>query len=441
MSAVEIPARVDAVRPVRMLIAIEGRGRLVGPWSAFDVDGVQGPAFTVPWTEMAGSDRLRLGRALIRAAGDESAAAWSLLCVMLEVTGSAAMAEQAWTRMERLGGEDAPAWTAAVRHRIDEVRERRRLAVDIETKASVRRTRPHLLPVAAGGAVVPPRRPARTPLETAADRGALRQVVEAAVEGLGLEVVPTALVTMAGRGTLEEMGIEGAGFDRVLGVARARLGLGPDAALPAGGLAVVDPADLDVARILLARHGLDWPSDEPSVLVPVAEGWIAYLGVPDPERVRRWSQVLPENAAGTVLRKVEAVRVAARVAMLEAGEGRVPPWMVEGFAEAAAQAMIPEAPLEAFGRPVAVEAIRSGRHPGWVVDLDPSNPAWGADGPARRTSHLLMSRLLESGDDVLPLIVNRLASGADVDHAFRQATGSSLDVWLSDAADWCLTND
>jgi hypothetical protein len=105
--------------------------------------------------------------------------------------------------------------------------------------------------------------------------------------------------------------------------------------LPAGGLAIIDPGDSDVARVLLARHLVDWPADEPSMLVPRPEGWIAILAAPDTSRRTRWAQALPDGEATIVLRDVELARIAARVAMLEAGAGRVPPWMVEGFAEAA----------------------------------------------------------------------------------------------------------
>ena len=433
--------RVEVQSPRKFAITRVDGSRDQGPWSGFDLEAMHGPESPVRWEDIEPADRLRVGREILRADAEESASEWSLLIAALDLSVAADMAERGRERLRRVAGSEFDVWDAATRRLVEQARERRRLAREVEAAYSMRRTRPHLVSPAATGSAIPARRAGRTAGEIDEDRARLRRLVDAEVEGLQLEIVPTAMTLAIAAGSLEDVAALGVRADRFLAATRARLGGPPEPSLPAGGLAIIDPGDSDVARVLLARHLVDWPADEPSMLVPRPEGWIAILAAPDTSRRTRWAQALPDGEATIVLRDVELARIAARVAMLEAGAGRVPSWMVEGFAEAAAQAMLPEAPLEELGRPVAVATIRDGRHPAWVTQLDPSDPGWGVDGLARRTSHLLMSRLLESGDAVVPAIVRALASGEDIDQAFQRTTGRSSASWLSDSADWFCTND
>jgi hypothetical protein len=324
---------------------------------------------------------------------------------------------------------------------VSDVTTQRNIAADAAGAASMQIGRPHLLMSSVAGSAIPAHRLGRMPVDVERDRGELRRIVDIEVEGLGLETVPTAQVIAIGSGTLEQVAGVGVLMDRFLASTRSRLGTSSTTPLPAGGVAVIDPEDSDVARVLLARQRFDWPIDEPSILVPRPEGWIALLAEPDPARVRSWAAELPPGQVQTVMRQVELARIAARVAMLEAGAGRVPGWLVEGFAEAAAQAIVDAAPLERAGRRPTVAAIRDGRHPGWITSLPSSDDAWGADGDARRTAHLLVSRLLESGEAILPGIVRDLATGVDEDAAFQRWTGRTRSGWFDDCVDWYRTND
>ena len=450
-SPATLPDRIEVESPRKVAIVRADGERMVGPWSGFDLLGVQGPDGLVAWIEIAAPDRLRVGRTLIRAAPPASSAspgAWALLAAALDLSGASDMGDRARAALGRLVPDDVDRWIAAIESVVQETEARRRDAAAAEAAVAIRTTRPHLEPPT-GGSAIPARRAGRTPVDVERDRAALRTLVDAEVEGLGLETVPTAQVLATGSGTLEEVAAMGVAVDRCLATARRRLGTAPETPMPAGGLAIVDPGDDDAARVLLARHLVDWPPDEPSLLLPGPRGWLAVLAEPTADRVRAWAAevhhgqapgVLPVEAP-TVLRQVELARIAARVAMLEAGAGRVPGWIVEGFAEAAAQAMVEIAPLERLGRGPAVAAIRGGLHPEWIRSLDPGDERWGAGGDARRTSHLLVTRLLESGDAVLPGIVQDLANGADPDAAFRRWTGLSVAGWLDDAADWFRTND
>lgn len=273
------------------------------------------------------------------------------------------------------------------------------------------------------------------------DRAGLRDLVESAIDGLGLELVPTAGSLAGGAGTLESVAAIGVELDRCLDACRIRLGGRPDVALPGGGVAILTTERLDDARLLAAASRVDWPVGESSLLLPKPEGWIALVPPVDPERRAIWSTVMPAGKAEEAMRLVEVARLAGRVAMLEAGDGRVPGWLVEGFAEAAAQGLVPAAPLERLQRAAAVAVLRSGRSPRTIVSASPECEDWGPEGDARRVSHLLVTRLLESDPGAVPGIVAALRSGASIDTAFRRWTGLTLDGWFADSVAWYRTND
>jgi hypothetical protein len=437
----EVLERIEVQTPRKVVIARVDGERLQGPWSGFDLESLLALDGRVRWSDIVPADRLRVGRDLIRALDHESPAAWSLLVAALELSGASDMADRARERLRRVADDRFGDWDQAATRLVTDARNRERAEDAAKAAVSMRVTRPHLAGHSAGSSARPARRPGRLDVDIDRDRDSLRRLVDREVDGLGLETVPTAQVIATASGPLESVAATGVQLDRFLGAARTRLGGPPEPALPVGGLSVIDPGDADVARILLARHLVDWPLDEPSILIPRPEGWIAILSEPDPARIERWGRDLPAGKAPTILREVELARIAARVAILEAGDGAAPPWMVEGFAEAAAQAIVDVAPIERLGRGPAVAAIRGGRHPAWITSLDPGDAAWSADGDARRTAHLLVSRLLESDATVLPGMVRDLGQGADVDGVFRRWTGLPLAAWLDDCVAWYRTND
>lgn len=438
---------VEVSAPRRFAIELIDGERRAGPWLGFDLDGVRDESGLVPWTRIRPADRLRLGRDLIRATGPENAADWGLLLAALELSESGDLADRARSRLQQIAGDAHPEVLEAVRKRVNHARAARQAAAAERQTAEIRRVRPHLETRGPGGAggpatsAIPAPRPGRLPSEIDRDRGTLRTLVEGEVDGLGLQLVPTTFVLVAGPDELETVAAMGVDLDRMLNACRVRLGGAGDAFLPAGGVAMILTETLDDARWLAARHRLDWPTDESSLVIPRPEGWIAIVAPPGQARIDAWASVLPSGTAADVLRRVEIARLAGRVAMLEAGSGRVPGWMVDGFAEAAAQQLVGGAPLERFARPPAVAALRAGRTPQTIVATASGDPVWAPDGEARRVAYLLVTRLLESGDRVLPGIVADLSGGASIDDAFRRWNGMTFDAWCADTVDWHRTND
>ena len=359
----------------------------------------------------------------------------------LEVSESGEMVGRARARLERVAGEEAPKTLEAVQAGVDAIREARRSKAASRDAIAIRRQRPHLVTVPNGGSAIPARRPGRLPVEVDSDRGGLRSLVEVEIEGLGLHLVPTTHTIAAGPESLELAAALGVELDQFLEDCRARLGGVVGTPLPGGGVALLATSDLDDARLLAARHRIDWPEGETSLVVPRPEGWIAILAPLDRSCIERWAPLMADGTAGDACRRVEMARIAARIAVLEAGVGRVPAWMVDGFAEAVAQRLVSTAPLEKSERAGAVHRLRTGGRPEVIFAADSGDSTWAPDGDAHRVAYLLVTRLLETNPALFPAIVADLAAGATVDEAFRRRTGMTLGAWFEDTVDWHRTND
>ncbi len=437
----QIPEVLEVLKPRRLAIQLLDGTRVSGPWLGFDAEGLLFEGGRVPWVSVSPADRLRVGRDLIRVAGGETAAAWSLLLVALEVSESGEMVGRARARLKQVAGEDAPKALETVQAGVDSIREARRSEAASRDAIAIRRQRPHLVTVPTGGSAIPARRPGRLPVEVDADRGGLRSLVEVEIEGLGLHLVPTTHTIAAGPDSLELAAALGVELDQFLEDCRARLGGAMGTPLPGGGVALLATSDLDDARLLAARHRIDWPEGETSLVVPRPEGWIAILPPLDRSCIERWAPLMADGTAEDACRRVEMARIAARIAVLEAGMGKVPAWMVDGFAEAAAQRLVSTAPLEKSERAAAVHRLRTGGRPEVIFAADSGDSTWAPDGDAHRLAYLMVTRLLETNPALFAGIVADLAAGATVDEAFRRRTGMTRGAWFEDTVDWHRTND
>ena len=410
---------------------------LVGPWTGFDVDGALGPDLVVPWSRIDAPDRLRLGREILRR-GDrlQDSAAWSLLAIGLQLTADDAIAGRAIEAAVQAAGQHGEVVRQSILAR---VRAERRAAATREAEARAHRLiegRPHLDFDDPGLVVVVP------PDRRIEILRAQRAMVEQAIDGLGLRIVPTRWTLAAGVGPLEAVALRGVRMDDLLARCLERLGLQTEASPFAGALVLVEPRDLAEARLLVAeRFRVDWLEGDRSMLVPTPDGpWAVIPGSVDPRSVEPGD--VDEAAAIERERSVEEARLAARAAILWSYGGRgLPTWLIEGFAEAAAGFLVDLEGVEAELRPRAVESIRRGRHPVWITELPSQDPAWGPGGDARGVALVLVTRLLESPKPVFAGLVADLKSGRGLDESFRRRVGMSFGRWLDDSVDWFRFND
>ena len=232
-------------------------------------------------------------------------------------------------------------------------------------------------------------------------------------------------------------------MDDLLAQCRERLGLDRDGRPFAGSLVLIEPRDLEEARLLVAaRFRIEWLEGERSMLIPTPDGPWAVMPTPSVAAPPVGSNDAGDAGRVEVARAIEEARLAARATILWSYGGRgLPAWLVEGFAEAAAGFLVDLEEVEAGLRPRAVESIRRGRHPIWITERPPEAPAWGPGGDARGVALVLVTRLLEAPKPVFSGLVADLKSGRSLDESFRRRLGMTFREWLDDSVDWFRFND
>lgn len=441
----EGPVRVDPAVSFRVRLAPADGGRSErfesGPWSGFGLDGLFHGSSILAWTSILPPDRLRAGRHLLDRAGmGRDPAATAYLAVALGSISDDEIARRAFEEASALAGERSSEVRAAIAGRVAEERRRREDRRRAEEAVAMESGRPHLhvddasIPVTVDPALVAPT------IESQ------RRRLDDAIDGSGLEVVPTGLSIVAASGSLEEVSRVGVRLDRLVERCARTAGLPLGARPFTGSLVLVAPKTEDDARLLLATlFDREWPQADASVLVQSSSGPWAIVRPPsamDLSALVKAGLAEDEDAARTLWRHVEEARVAARAVLLNIHGGRrVPAWLIEGFAEAAAASLVPGSPVELVRRPRAIDRIRRGLSSSSLLGADPDGPDFGEAGAARDLSLVLVQRLLERDSSTFPGLVADLKGGRDLDTAFRRRTGLGLEAWLSDSDDWFLYND
>lgn len=367
-------------------------------------------------------------------------AATAYLAVALGSISDDEIARRAFEEASALAGERSSEVRAAIAGRVAEERRRREDRRRAEEAVAMESGRPHLhvddasIPVTVDPALVAPT------IESQ------RRRLDDAIDGSGLEVVPTGLSIVAASGSLEEVSRVGVRLDRLVERCARTAGLPVGARPFTGSLVLVAPKTEDDARLLLATlFDREWPQADASVLVQSSSGPWAIVRPPsamDLSALVKAGLAEDEDAARTLWRHVEEARVAARAVLLNIHGGRrVPAWLIEGFAEAAAASLVPGSPVELVRRPRAIDRIRRGLSSSSLLGADPDGPDFGEAGAARDLSLVLVQRLLERDSSTFPGLVADLKGGRDLDTAFRRRTGLGLEAWLSDSDDWFLYND
>lgn len=441
----EGPVRVDPAVSFRVRLAPAEDDRAdrfeSGPWDGFGLDGLFQGSSILAWTSILPPDRLRAGRHLLDRAGmGRDPAATAYLAVALGSISDDEIARRALEEASAIAGERSSEVRAAIAGRVAEERRRLEDRRRAEEAVAMESGRPHLhvddasIPVTVDPALV------------ASTIESQRRRLDDAIDGSGLEVVPTGLSIVAAAGSLEEVSRVGVRLDRLVERCARTAGLPVGARPFTGSLVLVAPTTEDDARLLLATlFDREWPQADASVLVQSSSGPWAIVRPPsamDISALMKAGLVEDEDAARTLWRHVEEARVAARAVLLNIHGGRrVPAWLIEGFAEAAAASLVIESPVELVRRPRAIDRIRRGLSSGSLLGADPDGPDFGEAGAARDLSLVLVQRLLERDSSTFPGLVADLKSGRDLDTAFRRRTGLGFEAWLSDSDDWFLYND
>lgn len=410
----------------------------VGRVDRFDERGFSGGIGAVRWTEIDPADRFRIGRSLLRRARREDPAGLAWLVFMLEATRSDSFRDRAASLLTTAAGDRAEAWLEAASRRAQELLEKAATLETASSSARFVRGRPHHHP---RGSAAWPTIDVRTAVDAA---GRLRASGEDATEGLGLEGVRTRRTIVIGPEDVDQLARDGVRCDRWLDGIAATLGLRPGRDPFPGGVLFVKAADHDLLRMLAAGHfGHEVLDADDSIVFVTDDGPFIIIAPPRADRVS--GRELLTGADGDprrVLVEEEEVRCVTRgmAAMLETRR-TLPAWLVEGLAEAMASSLVPDSRIDAARRPSALASIRGGRPPRWILEIDGDDPGFDPDGAARDVAFIVVTRLLESGPEVLPGIMTDLKAGRTLDAAFQRRLGVPMAAWFADTADWFRFND
>jgi len=414
--------RLGVDPPARIRLTTGAGRRLSGPWTTITVEGLEARDGTrVSWSELGSAERLSVGRRVVAATAASPGTGWGLLVVALSATGDESMADRAVVELRRRVGDRWPAWETA----IAEALTRRRAAIEQrrETEAGrrLRRTPPHL------EFDRPDPWPTLTPAEWKALNESQRDTVLRAVEGLDYDAVPTRRTLVVGPGSVDEQAAFGVRVDRIQDEIAEFLGVSPELIAWPGRMVVIRAADRPTARILAAHtHQVAWPHEARSVVIPTDDG----------------PGVILTPIENPIDADAELVRAIARGVMPYLETGRVlPPWLVEGTAEAAADRLVASSGIDRTRRPRAHVALRAGRDPIWITTVPMDHSDWGPDGLARDVAQVMAVHLREHSPTAMATVIRRIKEGATVDAAFQAGVGLPFGAWTSDSLDWFHFND
>ncbi len=409
----------------------------VGRVASFDDRGLAGDFGTVRWLDLAPPDRFRLGREVLRKSRRHDAAGLGWLLFMLRSTDSGEFCDRAEKLVRASAGVDADRIIAAAEKRAQEVRdtaEQVRLAAEA---ARLKQGRPHLRSTSVAAWTVP------DPMRQGVLAEQLREKGEAAAEGLGLKGVCTGSTVVLGLKSLDSLAREGVAFDRLTSEIAPRLGLMPGRNPFPGALLVMDVVDHDTLRLMASTmFDHEAPLDDDSILFPTDDGPFVIRAMPDRDRMKAISKAMSGGDPLEMLRALERARIVTRACLLHAHTRRsLPPWLVEGVAEYMASTLVADAPVDSIRRRRALRSMRSGRHPGWIIELDGDDEGFDLDGLARDVAYVLVTRLFETAPDLPAGLVDDLKNGMTPDQSFRRRMGGSINAWFDDSAEWFRFND
>ena len=103
--------------------------------------------------------------------------------------------------------------------------------------------------------------------------------------------------------------------------------------------------------------------------------------------------------------------------------------------------MAPDAKESLDRRTRALAAMRGGRHPQWLLEVERDDLRIWPDGPARDLAYVLVTRLWEEHPAAMVGLVNDIKEGAAADGVLKRRFGQSPAEFMNDSATWFRFND
>ncbi|MCH2162363.1 MAG: hypothetical protein MK085_10885, partial [Phycisphaerales bacterium] len=413
----------DLVPPLGVRLALVDGREIMGEATAWSMDALRGGFGELPWSDLRDSDRYRLLRESLRASGMDTLEGWMLVAINLQAFPSdPRYVRQAMQRVGRLAPADQRDAVVAQLER--EVAKRRKAIEEAEAARKAQQLQADPAHRRAAGT-------ADWPLPDSvlqeAEAARLRSKYMDLLDSLSMHAAEGVATIVYGTQPVRELAMFAVRLDSFheylasFFTAASTKNIFPGRALV---ILVSDDAQLR----LLAAEGF-------RQAVPAgARGMLLYDG--------DTPVILYQPGAGRTQDQEELSRLLA-LAFLQAHHSRraLPPWLESGLADVLAAQATPKSVVDDRRRPRALDMMRNGRHPGWVLSIEADDPAIWPDGPARDLAFVLVTRLLETDAPALSGLVGDLKRGTAFDEAFRRRFGVTPRGFVDDSATWFRFND
>lgn len=412
---------LDEVMPVRAVL-LDGV-RFQGEAESWSSEGLNGDFGRIEWEKMAVADHYRLWRACLEHSGLNTAEGWAGLVVGLELReAEPRFIQRAMSRLRSLASQGRmPEIEAVINTTVTEARTLREEREAARSAQELQVSPPWQRVIGTDKWSLPDAEQQGRRAKKA------REAYEEKLSPFAMKVAEGASTMVIGNASLKELALLAARLDALHGeLVRVFEGANPHNIFP-GRLVVILVSDRDQLRLLAAENFRQ--------VVPAAlDGMLFYDGH-DPV-------IMMIGGDDPRARHEEIVRLFIRAFLHAHRSARaLPPWLDSGLVDVLSERMVPGAEESVDRRARALAAMRAGRHPQWLLEVEPDDPRIWPDGPARDLAYVLVTRLWEEHSRAMVALVNDVKDGAAPDAVLRRRFGQTSAEYMNDSATWFRFND
>lgn len=400
----------------------DGR-RVEGEAASWSSEGFQGPFGVVSWRSVQPTERFRLRRQFMRQSGQDTLEGWASLAVgLLLINDSDRLSRQALSRVKALAGrERAEAVLKQIQMQVETLRKEWDAQEEFRATQQLQSGPPHIKGYSSNTW------PIRDPDLQKAEAERVRTRVEKIVSGLPLNPAQSASVIAFGAGETSDVALVALRLDQLHGNLAGFLDASSKVNVFPGVAALIMVPQEDQLRLIAAeqfQHSIT--GDVDGALFFDGETPIIVLHEKD-------------NDLENSLNRARLFTLAFLHGHISA-QG-LPPWIEVGLSEYFAHNNVKGSMIDQQRRYRALDVMRAGKHPGWILQVKADDPHLWPDGPARDLAYLLVTRMIEDNPEGMRRLIAALKGGATLQEAFPRFFRISPGSYMNDSARWFQFND
>ena len=412
---------LDMAIPVRVAL-LDGE-RFQGEAERWSPEGLEGDFGQMAWEKMAVADHYRLWRTCLQNSGLDTAEGWAGLVLGLKLReAEPRFIQRAMSRLRSLAAVDRmPEIEAVINTALTKARTLRKEQEAARSAQELQVSPPWQRVIGTDKWSLPD-------AEQQAHRAAkTREAYEQKLSPFAMKVAEGASTMVIGNASLQQLALLAARLDALhRDLVKLFQGANPHNIFP-GRMVVVLVPDRDQLRLLSAENFRQ-------VVPSGVDGMLFYDGH-DPI-------IMMIGGDDPTERYEEIVRLFIRAFLHAHRSARaLPPWLDSGLVDVLTERMAPDAKESLDRRRRALAAMRGGRHPQWLLEVERDDPRIWPDGPARDLAYVLVTRLWEEHPAAMVGLVNDIKEGAAPDGVLKRRFGQSPAEFMNDSATWFRFND